>query len=82
VSAVWFVYVLKSLKDNDLYVGSTNIIHRRLAEHNSGKVESTKHRIPFALEAYIAVRDQARAIALERYLKTGSGKAMLRKRIL
>jgi predicted GIY-YIG superfamily endonuclease len=82
VSAVWFVYVLKGLKDDELYIGSTNSIHRRLAEHNSGKVESTRYRIPLTLEAYVAVRDQTRAIELERYLKTGSGKAMLRKRIL
>jgi len=82
VLAVWFVYVLKSLKDNNLYIGSTYGIHRRLAEHNSGKVESTRDRIPFTLEAYVAVRNQTRAIELERYLKTGSGKPMLWKRIL
>ena len=79
---MWFVYVLKSLKDDELYIGSTNSIHRRLAEHNAGKVESTRTRIPLTVEAYVAVKDQTRAIELEKYLKTGSGKAMLRKRIL
>jgi len=54
-------------------VGSTDNIHRRLNEHNSGKVDSTKGRIPFSLEAYIAVRDQNKAIELEQYFKTGSG---------
>ncbi len=53
-----------------------------MSEHNSGKVESTRHRIPLILEAYVAVRDQTRAIELEQYLKTGSGKAILQKRIL
>ena len=79
---MWFVYILKSLKDGDLYVGSTNNLRRRLADHNSGEVDSTRHRIPFAVEAYVAVRDKAKAIELERYFKTGSGKAVLLKRIL
>jgi predicted GIY-YIG superfamily endonuclease len=76
------VYILRSVKDKDLYVGSTNNIRRRLNEHNSGKVDSTKRRIPFSLEAYIAVKDQAIAIELEQYFKTGSGRALLQKRIL
>ena len=63
-------------------MGSTNNIGRRLTEHNSGKVDSTKSRIPFNLEAYIAVKNQAKAIELEQYFKTGSGRALLKKRIL
>jgi len=79
---MWYVYILRSIIDKNLYIGSTNNILRRLAEHNSGKVDSTKSRVPFNLEAYIAVKDQAKAIELEQYLKTGSGRALLQKRIL
>jgi len=79
---MWYVYILRSARDNNLYVGSTNNIHRRLNEHNSGKVDSTKNRTPFSLEAYFAVRDKLKAIELEQYLKTGSGRALLQKRIL
>ncbi len=79
---MWYVYILRSVRDNELYVGSTNSIRRRLSEHNSGKVDSTKSRIPFILEAYVAVKDQVKAIGLEQYFKTGSGKALLQKRIL
>jgi putative endonuclease len=79
---MWYVYVLRSSRDNNLYVGSTNDISRRLNEHNSGKVDSTKNRKPFSLEAYFAVKDQSRAFELEKYFKTGSGRALLRKRIL
>ena len=68
--------------DKNLYVGSTNDIARRLTEHNSGKVDSTKNRTPFSLEAYFTVKDKSRAIELEQYLKTGSGRAFLQKRIL
>ncbi len=79
---MWYVYVLRSEIDNNLYIGSTNDLRRRFAQHNSGKVDSTKSRIPLHIEAYFAVRDQSRAVELEQYLKTGSGKAFLNKRIL
>ncbi|HXX35741.1 MAG TPA: GIY-YIG nuclease family protein [Thermodesulfobacteriota bacterium] len=79
---MWYVYILRSRIGNNLYIGSTNNIGRRLSEHNSGKVDSTKTRLPFSLEAYVAVKDKAKAIELERYFKTGSGKALLQKRIL
>ncbi|OGM05263.1 hypothetical protein A2125_01295 [Candidatus Woesebacteria bacterium GWB1_43_5] len=44
-----FLYILRSLKDNKLYIGVTNNIVRRLNEHNTGKSKSTKHRVPFIL---------------------------------
>ena len=79
---MWYVYVLRSAKDGKLYVGSTNELKRRLSEHHNGFSESTRHRRPLVLEAYIAVKDEHLARDLERYLKTGSGIATLRKRIL
>ncbi len=79
---MWYVYVLRSSKDHNLYIGSTNDVNRRLREHNSGKVVSTKYRMPFNLEAYFAVKDQIRAIGFEQYLKSGSGRVFLQKRIL
>jgi len=79
---MWFVYVLRSLKDDELYIGSTNDVRRRIGEHNSARVDCTKGRAPFRLEAYIAVKDKAWAVELEQYLKTGSGRAVLQKRIL
>jgi len=42
-------YVLKSLKDGNLYVGATRNLNQRISEHNSGKNRSTKHRRPFTL---------------------------------
>ena len=44
-----FTYVLKSRKDNNLYIGSTTDMNRRIQEHNSGKCRSTKNRRPFQL---------------------------------
>ena len=62
---MWYVYILRSIVDKAIYIGSTNNIYRRLTEHNSGKVESTKSRITFSLEACIAVKDKAKVIKLE-----------------
>jgi putative endonuclease len=79
---MWYVYILKSLKDWQLYVGSTNDLRRRVREHQNGLCESTRYRRPLNLEAYIAVQDESVARNLEKYLKSGSGIATLRKRIL
>ena len=79
---MWYVYILRSVIDKNLYIGLTNNIRNRLTEHNSGKVDSTRKSVPFNLEAYIAVKDQAKAIELEQYFKTGSGRPLLQKKIL
>ena len=54
------VYVLCSSKDQNLYIGSTNNLRRRLQEHNDGKSFATAPRRPFALvyyEAYMSEKD-------------------------
>lgn len=45
----YYTYVLKSIKDNKFYIGSTNNLGRRFKEHNNGKNISTKYRRPFKL---------------------------------
>jgi putative endonuclease len=79
---MWYVYVLRSSKDNNLYVGFTNDLKRRLNEHQSGKNVSTAKRLPITLETYIVVPTKKQAMELERYFKTGSGSVILKKRIL
>lgn len=79
---MWFVYVLKSISNDFIYIGSTNNLKRRILEHNERLVLSTKHYAPFEIEAYVAVKTEKRARELEKYFKTGSGKAVLKKRIL
>ncbi len=49
---MFYMYILKSKKDGKCYMGSTNDIERRIIEHNSGLVFSTKARIPLALIYY------------------------------
>jgi putative endonuclease len=76
---MWYVYFLK-LSNNDIYVGSTNDLRRRVKSHNDGHVASTRTHLPIALKAYVAVETEGLARALERYFKTGSGKAVAKKR--
>ncbi len=78
----WFVYILRSLSCKFVYIGSTNDVRRRLSEHNDGRVQSTKAYRPLEIKAYVAVETEQHARRLEKYFKTGSGKAVLRKRIL
>ena len=58
----YYVYLLKSLKDGNYYIGQTNNIQKRLKEHNNGKVRSTKNRVPFILVGYeiYKTRNEAR----------------------
>ena len=79
---MWYVYILKSGLDGQLYVGSTNDLRRRIQEHQNGQCKSTRGRIPLDLAAYVAVKHESTARELEKYFKSGSGKATLRRRIL
>jgi predicted GIY-YIG superfamily endonuclease len=78
---MWYVYFLK-LSNNDIYVGSTNDLCRRIKSHDDGHGLSTKAHLPVALKSYIAVETETVARALERYFKSGSGKAVAKKALL
>ena len=73
------VYFLQ-LKNGDIYVGSTNDLKRRFSSHQAGQVLSTKQNLPVKLKSYVAVESEALARSLERYFKSGSGKAFANKR--
>ncbi len=76
---MWYVYFLQ-LRDGDIYVGSTNDLRRRMASHERGQVNSTKAKLPAVLKSYVAVPTEKNARSLERYFKSGSGKAFAQKR--
>ena len=77
-----WVYILRSKKDNDLYTGSTNDLRKRVKEHNSGAVRSTKFRRPFELIYYEAYKSEKDARKREQNLKLRSrALAQLKKRI-
>lgn len=79
---MFYVYILKSRIDNDLYVGSTNDLKRRLQEHNEGKSFSTAPRKPFTLIYYEAYKDESDAREREHSLKLrGQARRFLKERI-
>jgi predicted GIY-YIG superfamily endonuclease len=80
---MYFVYFLKSRKHpNWVYVGYTNNIKRRISEHKEGLNISTRPYVPLMLISYITTAKEEKAKEIERYFKGGSGKAVLKKRIL
>lgn len=74
-----YVYVLQSKKDNELYIGCTNDLKKRLILHNAKKVTSTAGRTPFILIYYEAFIDKSDAFTREQFLKTGWGRNQLKK---
>ena len=76
----YYVYILQSLNFNDkFYVGFTNNIKRRLAEHNEGKSISTSAYKPWKIKNAIAFEEEQKAIEFEKYLKSHSGRAFIKK---
>jgi len=78
---MYYVYVLRSLKDNLFYTGFTTDLDRRISEHNSKQQISTKNRIPFQLIYYEWCLNKEDAIVREKYLKSGMGKKYIKNRI-
>ena len=77
----YYIYVLLSEKDNNLYTGYTEDLKSRFEQHSKGLVKSTKNRRPLKLvysEACLSKRD---ATHREKYLKTFHGKLFLRNRL-
>ncbi|HEX9836642.1 MAG TPA: GIY-YIG nuclease family protein [Alphaproteobacteria bacterium] len=77
---MWYVYFLE-LRNGDIYVGSTNDLRRRIESHRCGRVTSTKAHLPVTMKSYVAVTAVRTARELERYFKSGSGKAFAKKRL-
>ncbi|MCE7863304.1 MAG: GIY-YIG nuclease family protein [Bacteroidetes bacterium CHB5] len=62
---MWYVYVLKSQKNGKIYVGMSQDIDRRLAEHNSGKSKFTSGPITHHLLLQILIRNQLNAFLFD-----------------
>ncbi len=78
---MYYIYVLLSDKDNNLYVGYTNNLKTRIDKHNNGYVLSTKNRRPIKLIYYEACLSQQDAVKREKYLKTAWGKRYIKNRL-
>ena len=77
----WYTYVLRSVKDGDMYTGSTHDLRKRFKQHNDGRTSSTKGRRPFELIYYEMCRSADDARSRELFLKSGMGKRYLNTRL-
>ncbi|MCB2194222.1 MAG: GIY-YIG nuclease family protein [Bacteroidetes bacterium] len=75
---MYYVYAIKSLIKDWIYVGITDNLERRLNQHNKGQNRSTKPYIPFVLVYFEEESDRESARLREKYLKTASGKRWLK----
>ncbi len=78
---LYYTYVLRSCKDDNLYIGYTEDIEERFKKHNNGLVLATKNRRPLELVYFEACLKKDGAISREKQLKTGFGRAYLKRRI-
>ncbi|MEI8249097.1 MAG: GIY-YIG nuclease family protein [Candidatus Taylorbacteria bacterium] len=78
---MFYVYILQSKKDGNLYIGRTNNVERRVGEHNIGKVSSTKSRRPLVLRKIFSVATELDSVNLEKELKKGFRREELKREL-
>lgn len=77
---MYYTYILRNSQTDRYYIGYTPDLKNRLKKHFSGKVKPTKSNLNYHLEWYCAFQKRSQALAFEKYLKTGSGTAFMKKR--
>ena len=78
---MFYVYILQSRKNKELYIGYTADLKRRILEHNQGLNFSTKRYIPWEIIYYEACKEESDAKRREKYLKTTQGNRLIKRRI-
>ena len=76
-----YTYILKSVKNDSLYIGYTKDLVKRVKEHNQGLNISTKPYLPWKLiyyEACLSLKDARRR---ELYFKKTQGRRLLKRRL-
>lgn len=75
------VYILRTFKGK-FYVGCTTNLNARIGAHVNGEVSFTTDKLPIELVSAIYFTDRRTAFKFEKYLKSGSGRAFLYKRLI
>ena len=78
---MYYVYVLLC-KDNKTYTGCTSDLKGRVERHKHDQVPATKNKLPIKLMSYFAFDGKYKAFEFEKYLKSGSGRAFLKRHLL
>ena len=77
---MYYTYILRSKSiPYQTYTGFTSNLKNRLKDHNSGKSFHTSKYKPWNLDFYCAFNNKQKALNFEKYLKSGSGKAFVKK---
>jgi len=78
----FYLYILQSeVKPQRFYTGLTDDLRTRLKNHNSGRILHTTKWKPWRLKIYVALSDRIKAAQLERYLKSASGRAFVKRHL-
>ncbi len=75
---MWYVYIFLCA-DGKPYTGCTNDLKDRKKRHDKGQIKATKDRLPVKLICYFAFSNKYTAFNFEKYLKSGSGRAFIKK---
>lgn len=75
---MWYVYILLC-SDKKTYIGCANDLKERKSRHDKGLIPATKNRLPVKLASYFAFSNKHTAFNFEKYLKSGSGRAFIKK---
>ena len=79
---MFYVYLLKSLKNKSLYIGFAPDLRARIIKHNQGLVRSTKNIRPVELICYEAYKHKSDSLTREKRLKQfAKGYASLKGRL-
>lgn len=73
------VYILQSLANGRFYVGSTNDLNRRIAEHNAGKTKSLQYLRPLQLVFHQEYQTLEQARRIEYKLKKLKSKVIIER---
>ena len=77
------MYYAYSLKCKDgYYLGCTNDLKDRINRHQKGKISATADRLPIELDFYLAIKDKYKAFEFEKYLKSGLGRAFVKRHLV
>lgn len=79
---MFYVYLLQSeSRPDQRYIGFAHDLKSRLREHNAKRSPHTSKFAPWSLAAYFAFRTEGAALAFEKYLKSGSGRAFAERHV-
>ena len=75
------VYILRC-SNGAHYTGCTSDLDERMRRHARGMVHFTKDKLPVECVAAFGFNDKYLAYSFEKYLKSGSGRAFMKRHLL